>query len=132
MLELFQAQLYFAADRADEGCLLLNELDQHKERLEAPEIFGYYLYLTTFYNKDPKYVDYVEEQVENLLMQNQDNWKLQWFLLYLRDTYRQHPARKLEAIQRQYLYGCSSPRHVSGGLLCAGKISHAFKEAGAL
>lgn len=108
MLELFQAQLYFAADRADEGCLLLNELDQHKERLEEPEVFGYYLYLTTFYNKDPKYVDYVEEQVDSLLMQNQDNWKLQWFLLYLRDTYRQHPARKLEAIQRQYLYGCSS------------------------
>ncbi len=108
MMELFQAQLYFAADRADEGCLLLNELDQHKEKLEAPEAYGYYLYLTTFYNKDPKYVDYVEEQMEGLLMQHQDNWKLQWFLLYLRDTYRQHPARKLEAIQRQYLYGCSS------------------------
>lgn len=108
MMELFQAQLYFAADRADEGCQLLDELDSHREKLEAPECLGYYLYLTTFYNKEPKYVDYVEEQIDHLLMQNQDNWKLQWFLLYLKESYKKHPARKLEAIQRQYLYGCSS------------------------
>lgn len=108
MLELFQAQLYFAEDRADEACLLLNGLDEHKEKLNTPEILGYYLYLTTFYNQDPKYVDYAEERVATLFLQNQDNWKLQWFLLYLRDTYRKHPAEKLEAIKRQYLYGCSS------------------------
>ena len=100
MMELVQAQLYFAADRADEGCLLLDELDSHREKLEAPECLGYYLYLTTFYNKEPKYVDYVEEQIDHLLMQIQDNWKLQWFLLYLKESYRKQPVRNLEALQR--------------------------------
>lgn len=108
MLELFAAQLAFAADRADEGCLLLGELDAHKERLNTPEMKGYYLYLTTFYNQDAGYVDYVEESIGSLFLQNQDNWKLQWFLLYLRESYKQHPAEKLEAIRRQYVYGCSS------------------------
>lgn len=108
MLDLFQAQLFFAADKQDAACMILENLDQHKERLNTPEILGYYLYLTTFYHKDKEYIDYVEEQVSSLFLQNPENWKLQWFLLYLQENLMVHPAEKLEAILQQYVRGCRS------------------------
>ncbi len=50
----------------------------------------------------------MEEQVSSLFLQNPENWKLQWFLLYLQENLMVHPAEKLEAILQQYVRGCRS------------------------
>ena len=108
MLELYHAHLFFAGDREEAACMILESLEQQKDRLDKPELWGYYFYLTTFYNKDREYIDYVEEKVTELFMQNPENWKLQWILLYLKEHLISHPTEKLDAIRRQYIYGCRS------------------------
>ena len=108
MMKLYQAQVLFASEKEEDACLILEELEQHKEMLNKPEFLGYYLYLTTFHHNDTEYVDYIEKKINDLFRQNQENWKLQWILLYLQEHMIQHPAKKLEAIRKQYLYGCNS------------------------
>lgn len=108
MVDLFAVQILFAAGKGEHACLLLEELEQHKERLNTPEVLGYYLYLTTFYNREKSYIDYVEESVQSLFLQNRESWQLQWVLLYLQEHLLYDGQEKLEAIYRQYLYGCRS------------------------
>lgn len=109
MMKLLHAQMLFAQDKEEEACIILDRLDEHKELLNTPERLGYYLYLTTFYNKDIQYVDYIEEQVENLFLQKRESWVLQWILFYLQERYLNHPVDKLAAICQQFIYGCRSP-----------------------
>ena len=108
MLNLYQAHLFFAAGKTDQGCLVLEKVDESERKMVTPEIMGYYLYLTTFYNKAPEYIDYVEESITHLFLQNQENWKLQWILLYLKESLMQHPTEKLAAIRQQFVCGCRS------------------------
>lgn len=108
LTKLYQAQIYFASDRMQEACTLLENLERKKAFSGNPAAMGYYQYLTTFYNKEPSYIDYVEEKIEELYLKNQEEWVLQWVLLYLKENLIQHPTRKLEAIRRQFIYGCRS------------------------
>ena len=98
MMELIHIHLLFSAGKEEEACFLLDRMEQQ----------GYFLYLTTFYNKDKKYIDYVEEKLGELSLRNPENWKLTWFLLYIRENYLRHPGQKLEAIRQQHIYGCAS------------------------
>lgn len=108
MMRLVKAQLLFAADREDEACMLLENIEQHRECLNTPQLEGYYLYLTTFYHKEKEYVDYVEAKVGGMLLKDSANWVLQWVLLYIQEKLLRHPAEKLSAIRRQFQYGCRS------------------------
>ena len=108
MMELIHIHLLFSAGKEEEACLLLDRMEQQRNHLTAPEQQGYFLYLTTFYNKDKKYIDYVEEKLGELSLRNPENWKLTWFLLYIRENYLRHPGQKLEAIRQQHIYGCAS------------------------
>ena len=108
MMELIHIHLLFSAGKEEEACFLLDRIEQQRNHLTAPEQQGYFLYLTTFYNKDKKYIDYVEEKLGELSLRNPENWKLTWFLLYIRENYLRHPGQKLDAIRQQYIYGCAS------------------------
>ncbi len=108
MVELFRIQLLFMEGRDEEACIQLDRMEQHKEKLEEPKVRAYFLYLTTFYNKDRRYIDYVEDHLNSLLLQNPEQWEIQWCLLYIREAYLKHPGQKLEAIRQQYIYGCRS------------------------
>lgn len=108
MVKLYQAQIYFAAEQPQIACTLLDKLDQKRAIPDTPAVQGYYQYLTTLYDKDAAYVDYVEEKIKELYLKNQEEWLLQWVLLYLQENLIQHPSQKLEAIRRQYARGCRS------------------------
>lgn len=108
MILLFQTQIMFEAERAEEAKLILDKLELHKEKLNTPEILGYYLYLTTFYNRDESYRARVEDNLESLFLQNQENWMLAYFLIHMKERYNKYPVEKLDAIRRQYIYGCRS------------------------
>lgn len=108
VMKLYEAHLSFAAGETERACLLLTEFEGNRENMTSPEVRGYYLYLTTFYNKERNYVDYVEERLLELFGQDRENWKLQWFLMYLQEYLIAHPGEKLEAIREQYVCGCRS------------------------
>lgn len=107
--ELYQVQLLFARERMVDACMALEEIENHKDRIDRPELEGYYLYLTTFYNRDTKYIDYIEEKVYELYLQNKENWMLQWILLYLQEPSVCGPLDRMSAVRDQYICGCTSP-----------------------
>lgn len=106
---LYQVQLLFAKEKMVDACLALEEIEEHKDKLDKPELEGYYLYLTTFYNRDIKYVDYIEEKVGELYLRNQESWMLQWLMMYLRDPASLGPLDRMACIKEQFICGCSSP-----------------------
>ena len=107
--DLFQAQLYFADGKTVRGRKILNQLENTPERFESPQQYAYYLYLTTFFERDKTYVDQVEMRIEQLFLQNRENWIIQWILLYLKERYIKDDVSRMEAIRLQIGYGCSSP-----------------------
>lgn len=108
LLELFQAQLYFTLGKFLEANSVLERMEGQKRLLDRAEVRGYYLYLTTFYQSERKYVDEIEEEIVSLYMQNRESWKLRWILLHLQERYLNHPQQKIEAVREQFLYGCRS------------------------
>ena len=56
----FQIQLLFADEKRVKGYKLLQEVERQAQRLNTPERFGFYLYISTFFNRDIAYVDQVE------------------------------------------------------------------------
>ncbi|MDD2959517.1 MAG: DUF5717 family protein [Lachnospiraceae bacterium] len=106
--DLFRIQLLFADDKKTRAYKLLQDLEKQPHRLNTPESYAFYLYLTTFFNREISYVDQVEARIEQLFLQNRDNWKLQWILLYLQDRFLRDDGAKLEAIEEQVKCGCSS------------------------
>lgn len=107
--DLFQIQLLFADEKRVKGYKLLQEVERQAQRLNTPERFGFYLYISTFFNRDIAYVDQVEARIEQMFLQNRRRWILQWILLYLQERLMKDDGQKLEAIGEQVRYGCSSP-----------------------
>ncbi len=107
--DLFLIQLFYVDDKRVRGQRLLEEIEKRPSRLDTPDRYAFYLYVTTFFQRDAEYVDQVEERVEQMLLQNRDNWVLQWILLYLKESLLQDDSAKLSAIGEQVRLGASSP-----------------------
>lgn len=107
--DLFLVQILFADDKRSKAYKLLQEIESQPQRLNTPEKYGFYLYMSTFFQREASYVDQVEARIEQLMLQNRDSWVLQWILLYLQERLMRDDAAKLEVIAEQMKYGCSSP-----------------------
>lgn len=107
---LFRAQLLITQGR-------FNEVKWQMERLKTaidegefrPEIWCYYLYLTTLYNEDEDYVDGVSERICQIYSANRDNWRIAWLMLYLSEEYTNSPVKRLELLKEHFGKGCFSP-----------------------
>ncbi|MDO4475653.1 MAG: DUF5717 family protein [Lachnospiraceae bacterium] len=107
--DLFQIQLYFADGKLAKGTRLLEELEQNPYRFHTQEQYAFYLYLSTFFDRDTVYVDQVQARIEQLFLQMRDSWVIQWILLFLQERYLKDEAARIEAIRIQSKYGCCSP-----------------------
>ena len=107
--DLMLVQVYFADGRMTRAQRLLMDLENQQERFKTKAQIGFYLYLTTFFQKDKSYVDDIEEQISRLLAEDKANWILQWILLFLHEENLNQPAVRLEAIRSQVDMGCCSP-----------------------
>lgn len=106
--ELFLVQLYFADGKRQKAIKVLEGLEEHKERLDTPERYGFYLYMTTFFYQEASYVDQVEDEIRTLFYRDKTNWKLQWILLYLQESLLNDETAKYETVAEQFRYGCRS------------------------
>ncbi len=107
--ELFLAQLYFADGKRVKSSRILQDMGQNLSRFQTEEQYGYYLYMTTFFEKDASYVDQVEARIVEMFRRKSDSWILQWILLYLQERYLKSEDERLEAIRTQVDRGCASP-----------------------
>ncbi len=106
--ELFLVQLYFADGKKQKAYKILEALENQRYRLDTPERYGFYLYMTTFFYHEASYVDQVEEEISRMFFRDKTNWKLQWILLYLKESLLNDDNAKYEAIAEQFRYGCRS------------------------
>ena len=107
---LFKAQLLITEERNNEAEWQLSMIQKEIiYDLKAPEIWCYYLYLTTLSNKNMDYVNKVAEEVEEIYSQNPTNWKIAWLLLFLREDFAKSPYRKWAFLEQQFSTNCKSP-----------------------
>lgn len=106
--ELFLVQLYFADGKKQRAYKILETLETQKKRLDTPERYGFYLYLSTFFYHEASYVDRVEEEISRMFYRDKTNWKLLWILLYLQESYLKDENARYEAVAEQFRYGCRS------------------------
>lgn len=106
--DLFLVQLYFADGKKQKAYKVLETLEAQKDRLNTPERYGFYLYMTTFFYQEASYVDRVEAEINKMFCRDKTNWKLQWILLYLQEDYLKDENLKYEAVAEQFRFGCRS------------------------
>ena len=79
---LYKAQLLLAQDRPQDADYVLNGVEEWmSEEKQLPEVYGYFLYLTTLLNRDESYTDKVAHKVKKLFQREQDNFRLAWLML---------------------------------------------------
>lgn len=107
--KLFRAQLLITQERYNEADWLLKQVDALFGEQFEPNSYCYYLYLTTLIHTEEEYVEGIAAQVERIFVQNAEEWRIAWLLLYLSEEYSKSPSRKWMALEEQFLKGCSSP-----------------------
>lgn len=110
MSRLFQAHLLIAEERFNEARWILDHVESILSRDVPPEdIWCYYLYLTTLYNRDEAYVDEITEEIEEIYNKDRSNWHIAWTLLFLREEFQENSTKKWLFMEEQYELGCISP-----------------------
>lgn len=109
--KLFQAQILLTEERYNEAKWLIEKQEGYVlgRQQECPELWCYYLYLTTLYSKDYRYVDEVAAEVQEVYERNRGNWRIAWLLLYLSEEYVRNPSRKWALLEELFSYHCTSP-----------------------
>lgn len=110
-LKLFQAQILLTEERYNEAKWMIEKHEPQvlAKRTECPELWCYYLYLTTLYSGDERYVDNVAAEVAEVYERNRGNWRIAWLLLYLSEEYVRSASRKWELLEELFRYRCTSP-----------------------
>lgn len=107
--KLFRAQLLITQERYNEADWLLKQVDALIGEPFEPNSYCYYLYLTTLIHTQEEYVEDVAARVERIFVQNSEQWRIAWLMLYLSDEYSKSPSRKWMALEEQFMKGCNSP-----------------------
>lgn len=108
LLWLFKAQVFCVSNRPKEAQWVL---DQYKNDFMSapPDIYGYYLYVTTFLNREPAYIKKVAEKIKSIYKETERDELLFYCLLFLDDSYKDSSLRKYRAIKERVLKGETSP-----------------------
>ncbi len=98
-------------ERCNEARWMIEKQEEQvlARREESPELWCYYLYLTTLYSREDSYVDDVAETVADIYVRNRGNWRIAWLLMYLSEEYLKNPVRKWELLEELSRYRCTSP-----------------------
>lgn len=110
-IRLFQAQILLTEERGNEAKWMIEKQEGQvlAGREAFPELWCYYLYLTTLYSRDDEYVDDVAVEVAEVYERNRGNWRIAWLLLYLSEEYTKSPFRKWELLEELFRNHCTSP-----------------------
>ncbi|MCL2718083.1 MAG: DUF5717 family protein [Lachnospiraceae bacterium] len=109
--KLYRIQLLITENRINEASRLLNHADSllaGRER-EMPELWCYYLYLTTLENRDVAITSRVAYEVERFYLKDRGNWRIGWLLCYLKEEYVANPAKKWAFLRELIKQGNNSP-----------------------
>ena len=74
-----------------------------------PELYCYYLYLSSLYQRSESYTAEVTIQVEDYHRTFRDNWRIAWLLLYLSPTLGRSVSQKWLFLEDQFRHSGTSP-----------------------
>ncbi len=107
---LFHVQLFITQDRLKEARSQMERIRPVVEQEECrQEVWCYYLYLTTLYSEDDRYVDEIAERIFQIYRANRNNWRIAWLLMHLWEEYARSPAKRWALLEEQFERGCTSP-----------------------
>lgn len=107
---LYKAQILITQERYNEAKWLLDniEKDIDAERV-PPQIWCYYLYLTSLYHRNELYVNEITAQIEEQYNMDSGNWRIAWLLLYLKEEFSKSPSKKWLFLEQQFIENSKSP-----------------------
>lgn len=80
-----------------------------EEKDTRPELYCYYLYVNTLYNRDRTYALETAQTVKEIYEKQAKDWRILWILLYLDIEMSKNKSLKLLRIKEQYKEGMRSP-----------------------
>ena len=108
--KLYRVQLLLAAEKTQDAAWLLDQIEEEMlQEKQYPEVYGYFLYLTTHLNKEEDYINKVTQKVKKLYNKEKDNAGLSWLMLYLREDLFYHPEKKWDFLEECFHHGNYSP-----------------------
>lgn len=108
--KLYRVQLLLAAEKTQDAAWMLEKIEQEMlQEKQYPEVYGYFLYLTTHLNKEEDYINKVTQKVKKLYNKEKENAGLSWLMLYLREDLFYHPEKKWDFLEECYHHGIYSP-----------------------
>ena len=108
--KLFRVQLFITQERIQEAKWEMERIKAAIDKEECrPEVWCYYLYLTTLYAEEDSYVDEIAERISWIYKTNRDNWRIGWLMLHLAEEYTKSPSRRWIFLEEQFQGGCTSP-----------------------
>ncbi|MDR0221350.1 MAG: DUF5717 family protein, partial [Lachnospiraceae bacterium] len=109
--KLFRAQLMLTENRVNEAGKMLAHAENalRGREKEEPELWCYYLYLTTLESREDALTSTVAEEVERIYKRSKSSWQIAWLLCYLKEEYLDNPAKKWKFLGEIISSGCRSP-----------------------
>ena len=105
---LQKAQALIVSGQREEALWIIQELRRTIEDKKSM-LWAFLLYLCTLIEKDEAYVDRLTREIELIFLEKEDDWRIFWFLLFLRKDYIDDTRRKLNDIRRWIMAGFESP-----------------------
>lgn len=106
---LMKVQLLITQERRNEAEWLLGQADDLLAGHYQPTLYCYYMYLTTLLDRSEEHVDEMAAQVEKIFVENMDDWRIAWLLIYLSEDYARSPSKKWIVLEEQFSKGATSP-----------------------
>lgn len=107
--QLFRTHLFMTQKNYEYAKRILNQLQYDIKEQNNIENYCYFLYLISLYNQDPNYGYELVNQMNKIYHQNEDNWKIAWFYIFVTPSIYNNPSKKWEVLKNQFMNGCYSP-----------------------
>ena len=107
-VKLYQAHLLITEERFEEAGRILSQTVV-TPRTDGAEVYCYYLYLSSLYQRDEGYTARVAANVEEAHRANRESWQIAWLMLYLSPQLQRSASRKWLFLEDQFAHGTISP-----------------------
>ena len=107
-VKLYQAHLLITEERFEEAGRILKQVVV-APRVDGAEVYCYYLYLSSLYQRDEGYSARIAMDVEEAHRANRESWQIAWLMLYLSPQLQRSASRKWLFLEDQFEHGTISP-----------------------
>lgn len=108
---LYRVQLLITQERNNEARWELEQINLVLRELknEKPELWGYYLYLSTLMSEDELFIEQAADEIQHLNEEDPYNFRLAWLVMYLKKEENETMLNHWMWLENQFVHGSYSP-----------------------